>query len=259
MHKRIAIILLLLLMMSGCASTEVRNPNISWRSTALKMSYCIESSSELNTITKSLSKKENKEDFEKHIQVALDDIHNYMKNNIAQNPDIDVQYVPECPASGTLTNTDFVLKIDLSGYGSLKKEWKKVLIGTGIAEGIFQGLVVYAATQNPWLSTAVGAEEITSEYLTWNGVDWILGESFAPVTLEGSLTYSNNKNILWQDSAFVTENDKAVSKKDKKNKSKQLLASLHKAESKLLDSLNSYIVTDLTKNRKPVDNVPDDW
>lgn len=227
------------------------------------MSYCIRSSSEITSISKSLSKEENKKDFEKHVQLAIADIHDYVEKNIAHDPDIDIRFNPICP-NASEANTrpaDFVLTIDLSGYGSIKKEWKKVLIGTGIAEGVFQGLVVYAATQNPWLSIAVGGEEITSEYLTWNGVDWILGETYAPVTLEGSLSYSNSNNILWQDSAFVTENDKALSKQDKKNKSKQLIASLHKAESKLLTSLNKYLKTELVKNPKSAEteNEPEDW
>lgn len=227
------------------------------------MSYCIQSSSEINSITKSLSKEENKKDFEKHVQLAIADIHDYVEKNIAHDPDINIQFDPVChiASEGSSRPADFVLTIDLSGYGSIKKEWKKVLIGTGVAEGIFQGLVVYAATQNPWLSIAVGGEEITSEYLTWNGVDWILGESYAPVTLEGSLSYSNDNNILWQDSAFVTENDKVLSKQDKKDKSKQLIASLHKAESKLLASLNKYLKTELVRNRKPdeTETDPGDW
>ena len=248
-------------MLSGCASTAVHDPDIAWRKTALKMSYCIQSSSEINSITKSLSKEENKKDFEKHIQLAIADIHEYVKKNIAHDPDIDLQYDPVCTGGNISRPADFVLTIDLSGYGSIKKEWKKVLIGTGIAEGIFQGLVVYAATQNPWLGTAVGAEEITSEYLTWNGVDWILGETYAPVTLEASLSYANDKNILWQDSAFVTENDKALGKQDKKDKSKQLIASLHKAESRLLISLNGYIKTELVKHAKSESTIPEpvDW
>jgi len=94
-----------------------------------------------------------------------------------------------CPESevDVKQTSDLYLTIELSGYGSLKEEWKDVLVGTGIAEGIIQGIIVGAATANPWLGVAVGAEEITSEYLTWNGVDWVLGEAYAPVTLEGTL------------------------------------------------------------------------
>jgi len=227
------------------------------------MSYCIKSTSGISTIAKSLSDEENKKDFEEQVQASLSEIHNYIEKNIARNPDIDIKYNPSCDDKDNVANhtADLTLTIDLSGYGSLKKEWKRVLIGTGIAEGIFQGLVVTAATQNPWLGTAVGAEEITSEYLTWNGVDWILGDAYAPVTLEGSLSYTSNKEILWQDSAFVTENDKVLSKQDKKDKSKQLIASLHKAESKLLTSLNKYLNTELVRNRKPPEEEtqPGDW
>ena len=250
-------------MLSGCASTAVRDPNITWRSSPLIMTYCIKSSSEISTIEKSLSDEENKNDFKKQVQISISDIHDYVEKNITRNPDIAIKYSPTCDDKNNHTNqtADFILTIDLSGYGSLKKEWKRVLIGTGIAEGIFQGLVVTAATQNPWLGTAVGAEEITSEYLTWNGVDWILGDAYAPVTLEGSLVYTNNKEVLWQDSAFITENEDALSDSDKKDKAKQLGASLHKAEAKLLVSLNKYLKTELVKNRKSPEEEtkPEDW
>jgi hypothetical protein len=51
-----------------------------------------------------------------------------------------------------------------------------------------KGFLVSSVIQNPWLGLGVAAEEMTSEYLTWNGVDWILGETYTPVTLEGQLT-----------------------------------------------------------------------
>jgi hypothetical protein len=99
-------------------------------------------------------------------------------------------------------------------------------------------------TQNPWFGVAASAEEMTSEYLTWNGVDWLLGETYAPVTLEGKLMYVKNNNIIWQDSYFVTENDDELAKlgdKKKKDKARQLKASLHEAEGKLFSELNAYI------------------
>ena len=80
---------------------------------------------------------------------------------------------------------------------------------------------------------------MTSEYLTWNGADWLLGETYAPVTIEGNLIYKNK--TIWEDSFFVTENEDELNENEKKDKSKQLIASLHKAENELLESLNTYL------------------
>ena len=197
----------------------------------------------MNVINKTFSEQENKQLFRKRIHSAILDVENYFANNTLGKPRLQMASEFSCVKS---PESDMYLYIDLSGYGSLKKRWKTLLIGSGIVEGIVQGLVVGSATHNPWLGIGVGAEEITSEYLTWNGVDWILGDSFAPVTLEGELRYQDR--IIWEDSFFVTDNDDALSKKDKKDKSKQLKASLHKAESELVVSLNNYLQAEvLTK------------
>ena len=136
------------------------------------------------------------------------------------------------------------LVVNLSGYGSIKPRWKNILIGTGAVEALAQGTIVDSVTQNPWFGIAASTEEMTSEYLAWNGVDWLLGKTYAPVTLEGKLTYSKNKKAIWKNSYFVTENDDEISKlsdKVKSDKSPQLKANLHEAERKLLSSFNFYI------------------
>lgn len=94
----------------------------------------------------------------------------------------------------------------------------------------------------------IAAEEMIQEYLTWNGVDWLLGETYAPVTLEGYMTYGKDKKIIWRNSYFVTENSdelKGWSKEEKKDKYRQLKASLHEAEGKLISNLNAYIMKEL--------------
>jgi hypothetical protein len=233
--------------LSGCASTAVHEPNIDTHDAALKLSYCVKSSSDMNRINEALSEDANKKEFEENIKLAVLDIHEYVATNVYHSPGITITDIPACLAGDNVENpsTDFILTIELSGYGSIKKQWKTILIGTGVAEGVIQGLVVGAATQNPWLGAAVAAEEIGSEYLTWNGVDWIMGETYAPVTLEGTLLYLKDKKVLWQDSSFVTENEDELNDADKKDKAKQLRASLHKAESELINKLNKYLKTEI--------------
>ena len=88
-------------------------------------------------------------------------------------------------------------------------------------EALAQGAIISYATQNYWLGFAVAAEEFGSEYLSWNGVDWLFGETFAPVTLEGTLLHNNK--IIWSDTYFISENEEELSKKERNNKSKAAL------------------------------------
>ncbi len=246
--------------MSGCSSIAVHDPINNAQNKVLKISYCVKSTSGMDTIQDALSDDENKKEFDVNIKLAVKRINEYIESNIYHSPDIFISALPECIDSTESDDIDFDfhLTIELSGYGSIKKEWKRVLIGTGIAEGLIQGFIVGAATQNPWLGFGVLAEEIGQEYLTWNGVDWILGETYAPVTLEGSLFYLKDKKVIWKDSFFITENEENLSEDEKKDKSKQLNASLRKAESDLISSLNSYLKNEIIKkHNKPIQGLRD--
>ena len=240
----------MVVMLSSCTSVLVNDPMEADHKEIVELSYCVSSSSEMTTIKDAISDEENKEEFNKNIKYALADIRKKLNSGIKHTKQLHITLLNVCYENEAelKQKSDLYLTIELSGYGSLKGEWKDVLVGTGIAEGIIQGIIVGAATSNPWLGVAVGAEEITSEYLTWNGVDWILGEAYAPVTLEGTLLYVKNNEVIWQDSSFVTENEDALTDIDKKDKSLQLKASLHKAEEELISSLNDYLQDEIIKN-----------
>lgn len=245
MARRILMVFSLLLL-AGCSSISVTKPLASEEDNPVIIDYCIESSAEMNIIDKSLTGKQNSARFSARIENAINDIDNYFEANIVTSPRLEFEKLSTC--NGTLPsgdyNPDLNLTVNVSGYGSIKPKWKRILIGTGAVEAVVQGLVVGSATQNPWLGIAVSTEEMTSEYLTWNGVDWLLGETYAPVTLEGELTDVKNRKVIWRDSYFVTDNDDELAKlssAEKKDKSRQLKASLHKAENKLFSQLNAYL------------------
>lgn len=197
----------------------------------------------MNKIDQTFSDDENKNEFDKNIKSAVADIEKYINENIYKPGNISINYQPTCinDISSAGDTSDLYLSMELSGYGSIKTEWKKIFIATGIIEGVIQGVAVAIATQNNWVGLGVAGEEVVQEYLSLNGVDWFLGESYAPVTLEGKLVYAKQKKVIWQESYFVTENEDELSDEDKKNKSKQLEASLHEAEKKLVTSLNDYL------------------
>ena len=240
------LISLAMLLLTGCTSIAVTEPSLSERSGAVVIDYCVASTANMNIIDKHLTGEQNKARFAERVAEATQDIDHYLEFNIVSSPRLRLERLTACGEDSLATrgDTELYLNVDLSGYGSIKPMWKELLIASGAVEAVVQGVVVGAATQNPWFGMAVSAEEMTSEYLTWNGVDWLLGETYAPVTLEGKLTYGKDRKVIWADSYFITENDEELAKlgdSAKKDKSKQLLASLHKAEKKLVAKLNAYL------------------
>lgn len=231
--------------MLGACSTIATPPPASVQATRpLQLDYCVHASAERNVFDKTLADAEAKQQFDDHIQHAVSELNQYLASHLAHSPDLLLYPLPDCDAAATDLQQGLLLEMDIAGYGTLKPKWKHWLIGTGAAEATVQGIAVNVATHNPWLALAVGAEEMTSEYLTWNGIDWLLGETFAPVTLEATLTDRQSHTVLWQDSDFITDNEKELDKlgKDvKKDKAVQLAASQHKAQHRLVKRLNGYL------------------
>lgn len=234
----------ILSLIPACTSVYIEQPIkplTSESNDILNIEWCVISSSEMNVVDSALSAKQNRAAFDERIRQAKHEIELRFRSKRPTDTRFIYRKIPHCneaskqtPAHSTLT-----LNLTLSGYGSLKRKWKLLLIGSGAVEALAQGIVVTVATDNPWLGFAVAAEEMTSEYLTWNGVDWLFGETFAPVTLEGSLYYQSK--LIWHDSYFVTENEDELTKEDRKDKSKQLIASLHLAQEKLMTNLSEYL------------------
>lgn len=76
--------------------------------------------------------------------------------------------------------TQAVLLVRLAGYGKIKGEWQTYLIGTGVAEGVIQGVLVAQAVSTPWAGVAVAAEEIAQEVLLWGGGARLFNSYYAP-------------------------------------------------------------------------------
>jgi len=142
-------------------------------------------------------------------------------------------------AVGRAAGAEVVLRVELSGYGRIKRRWLVYLIGSGVAEGVVQGAIAGTAT-NLWVGLAVAAEEITSEVLTWGGGAFLFNAYYAPITLEAELIASRDGHRLWHKVTFVAIDRKALKKlpkKERKRKEVQLHATLTKAERKLTKSL----------------------
>jgi hypothetical protein len=148
---------------------------------------------------------------------------------------------------------DLLLAVDVAGYGQIKRRWVGLLFGSGVIEGISQGVLATHATGNPMLGLGVGAEEITSEGLTWIGGSWFWGKYFAPVTLVGSLWRVRDGKLVWRDVVFTDNSDEVwllLTGKKLPSKRQALAAALGKAEQDLFRHLGRYMHGSLLIDRR---------
>lgn len=139
---------------------------------------------------------------------------------------------------------DLLLAVDVAGYGQIKRRWVALLFGSGVVEGVTQGVLATNATGNPAIGLGVGAEEITSEGLTWIGGSWFWDRYFAPVTLEGSLWRVRDGKLVWRDIVFADNSDEIwsfLSGKGLPGKRQALATGLGHAEHDLFRHLGRYM------------------
>jgi hypothetical protein len=151
---------------------------------------------------------------------------------------------------GIALDVQAVLEVRLSGYGRLKREWITILLGTGVGEGVAQGVVVARATANVALGVAAMLEEVGQEVLTWGGGSYFFNEHYSPVILEGRLVSVTDGKTLWSDTAFSSIDKKALAKlpeDEQKKRQVQLEVTAEKTERDLTDKLGKAVDKHLQK------------
>ena len=140
---------------------------------------------------------------------------------------------------------ELLLAVDVSGYGHIKSRWIVLMVGSGFIEAVTQGVAAADATGNPALGLGVGAEEMTSEGLTWIGGSWFWAKYFAPVTLEGRMWRVRDGRLIWHDVIFADNSSdeiwKLLTGKKLPKKQQALATSLAKAEKTMFDDLGRYV------------------
>jgi hypothetical protein len=162
-----------------------------------------------------------------------------VEHGLAGQCDVEEIPVVRLAVIGRTVGAQAVLRVELSGYGHIKRRWLAYLIGTGVAEGVAQGAIATSVT-TIWVGLAVAAEEITSEVLTWGGGACLFNAHYAPITLEAELIDSRDGDRLWHKVTFVAIDRKAlkkIPKEERARKEVQLRLTLARAERKLVASL----------------------
>jgi hypothetical protein len=134
-----------------------------------------------------------------------------------------------------------VLQVRLSGYGKMKRKWLAYLIGTGVLEGVVQGVLAAKLVDNTWVGIAIAVEEIGQEVLVWGGGSYLFNKYYAPVTLEAQLIGTLDGKSIWDDTVFVSVDKNAIEalpEEDRKKKEIQLNLTAKKALNELAGDLD---------------------
>lgn len=160
----------------------------------------------------------------------------------------------------TASGARAVLLVKLSGYGQIKKKWLAYLIGSGVVEGVVQGVLASKLTDNSWVGIAVALEEIGQEVLVWGGGAYLFDKHYAPVTLEAQLISTLDGKPIWDDTVFVSVDKAAIEalpEKDRKKKEIQLNLTANKALKELAKDLDQKAKSNLHggSDRQPYPSV----
>jgi len=142
---------------------------------------------------------------------------------------------------GQALGAQVVLVTKLSGYGSIKKRWLVHLIGSGLVEGLVQGVAAAAVVSSPWAAVGVGVEEATSETLEWGGGAYIFGRFWSPVILEGKLVSVADGRAIWSGTSLESSNKKevkALPKEEQQKREVRLRLTARKAAFTLIKKLD---------------------
>ncbi len=102
------------------------------------------------------------------------------------------------------------LEVQVVAYGKLEKKWQWYLIGSGVAEGLMQGVLAAGVTRNPWVGLVVATEEIAQETLLWTGGAGLFNKYFTPVSLQARLVDVVSGAEIWTDHVFVAHDADAI-------------------------------------------------
>lgn len=141
---------------------------------------------------------------------------------------------------GRAVGAQAVLVTRLSGYGKMKKKWLALLIGSGVVEGVVQGVAVAQVVKSDWVPWVVGGQEILREVVVWGGGALLLNKIYTPVILESRLISVQNGKTLWRGTFSGLSNKKALKgfpQEDRRKKHVRLRATADKVQERLIRSL----------------------
>lgn len=124
---------------------------------------------------------------------------------------------------GRSLKADAFLRVRVEGYGHIKRSWMIYLLGSGMIEGLVQGIAVSFAVgpHQQWIAAGVGAEEALQETVEWLGGAYLFDRFFTPVILKGELISAKTGKVFWKKTVMNTRDSADLKKLPKKDRAKK--------------------------------------
>ncbi len=115
------------------------------------------------------------------------------------------------------------LQVQIEGYGHIRKIWLAYLVGSGLVEGLVEGVAASFALgpRQQWIAAAIGGEEALQETAEWVGGAYILDHFFTPVILKARLINGHTGKVFWSETAMGTWAGADLKKFPKSERSKK--------------------------------------
>lgn len=151
-----------------------------------------------------------------------------------------------------LYKPDLILKTKISGYGTIKKKWQMLLLGSGLGEGVVQGFLSYKLLKSKTAAILIALEEFIQEALVWGAGVYLFNKAFSPVIIETKLISARDGRVIWSMTSFTTIDRKAIKKypQDKQElKELRLKITAEKAVKEIVKSLEKEAFKNAIKER----------
>ncbi len=115
------------------------------------------------------------------------------------------------------------LQIRVEGYGHIKKIWLAYLVGSGLIEGLVEGVAASFALgpKQQWIAASIGGEEALQETAEWLGGAYLLDRFFTPVILKAQLINGRTGKVFWTETATGTRDSTDLKKFPKSERKKK--------------------------------------
>lgn len=125
-------------------------------------------------------------------------------------------------------DAEIAIHVKLEAYGRVPGKWLVVLVGSGVVEAFAQGFIVERVTRNQWLALAVGAEELTSECVTWLGGAFVTNRFLTPILLSCRVVRVRDHRTIWKKHIATIYSRKIIARlpRDQRRRREAQLAAL---------------------------------
>jgi hypothetical protein len=134
---------------------------------------------------------------------------NRIKLILAEDFAARISSTPFFVATSTM-DAEIEADVTLEAYGRVPAKWLAILVGSGVVEAAFQGVVFAKATGNKWVAIGIASEETASEGLTWLGGAFLTNRYLTPVIFSCRVVRKRDHKTIWSKHVFRLYSRKTI-------------------------------------------------